>query len=479
MVSRLPGEGPLPSSARTEPERLLYDEVRSRVTPQDYDTWFSGTPCRFQLPNRFTLLAENKFRKAWLEKNFRDLLRACARALFEGDAEIEFTVRDAPPGWGRSGPPPPPVRRDASPAAAPARPVKEPAAILARHLKKRDLNQEFTFDNFVVGASNRFAHAGAIAVSDGPGATYNPLFLCGEPGVGKTHLLHALCHRLLENTSLRVTFLTSEEFLNDFIAAVTSSRIEEFRSRCRDTDVLVVDGVQFLAKKEKTQEELFHTFNALADSRRQIVLASTLYPKESSGLEERLASRFRGGFLARLEAPEFETRIAILGRKARVRGMDLASDVAELLARHAGENPRELEGVLTRLMTVASLRNAPLDMETARLTIREVLDEARSRGTITIAQILRTVQDYYELKPKDLLSRSKLRSLVLPRQVGMYLARKLTPLSLEEIGMHFGGKDHTTVIYAITRIEKLRQSTVQVQTDLAALKQQILTYHSI
>jgi chromosomal replication initiator protein len=157
--------------------------------------------------------------------------------------------------------------------------------------------------------------------------------------VGKTHLLHALCHRLLENTTLRVTFLTSEEFLNDFIAAVTSSRIEEFRSRCRDTDVLVVDGVQFLAKKEKTQEELFHTFNVLADSRRQIVLASTLYPKESSGLEERLASRFRGGFLARLDAPEFETRVAILGRKARVRGMELAADVAELLARHAGENP--------------------------------------------------------------------------------------------------------------------------------------------
>jgi chromosomal replication initiator protein len=422
-----------------------------------------------------------------MEKNFGDLLRSCARTLFGEDLHIDFEVGELPPGASspeqedpkhlehggeakraellersKTGGVPFPKHREDSPS---------PKKVKA--LQRRELNSDFTFETFVVGPSNRVAHAASIAVSDYPGKTYNPLFIYGESGVGKTHLLHAICHRILATTRLRIAYLTSEDFLNQYIASVVDSNLDHFRSQCRDTDVLVIDDLQFLSSKDKTQDELFHTFNVLMEEQKQMILSSRSSPGDATGIQDRLTSRLRWGLVTRMEAPMFETRVAILVRKARWKNYELPMDVAEFVAAHVGGNVRELEGALSCVLSVASFQKAQLNLAVAKDALSETLVEEKSTGAVTIANILQAVESYYQVKPKDLLCRTKVRSIVFPRQVGMFLARELTQLSLAEIGMHFGGRDHTTVLYATERIHEILQANPAIRRDIQVLKSRI------
>jgi chromosomal replication initiator protein len=487
MVSRFSDDGTLHSEK--DPATVLFAELRARVTPQDYETWLEGTPCRFCPPARFVFTAQNRFRRAWMEKNFRDVVRASARAVFELEAEIEFEVNDRPglenpldglptnsnPGANIASHVRPDV--EAGPSFAPvglAVPKMRPTARGSlRPIAKSDLNPEFSFDSFVVGQSNSVAQAAAIAVCDDPAGCYNPLFIYGHPGTGKTHLLHAICHRLLESRRLRITYLSSEEFLNEFVESLADSKRGSFHSKCMDTDVLVLDDVHFLSGKERTQDELFKVFNVFLEEGKQVILASRNFPRDIPGLQGRLASRFQSGLLTPLDTPNYELRVAILLRKARIRRLDLSMEAAELIAHQAPENTRELEGAFARVVSEAAIRNCPLDLESTRLALRDLPRSESGLRTIGIPQILRAVQEYYQIKARDLLSRCKARSLVLPRHVGMYLARQLTQLSLAEIGVSFGGRDHTTVIYAQERIQLLMESDPKVREDVQVLRDRL------
>jgi chromosomal replication initiator protein len=491
MVSRFSPDGSIPPGS--DPVKLLYEEARGRIREQDFDTWLRDTPCEFHPPDRFVLIAPNRFRLAWMEKNFRELLRTCARSLFDIEVRIEFEVHAAGPAPGL-GPEPAstraastdglasllgalplsPSRREAPGIRVASRQDLDTSSIQdSRPNTTKSLKPEFTFDNFVAGPSNRLALAAAITVCDAPGKAYNPLFLHGEPGVGKTHLLHAICHRILETTRLRLTYLTSETFLNRFVAAVLDSDRETFRRHCLETDVLVLDDIHNLSNKEKTQEELFHVFNRLLESHKHVILSSAFSPHATPGIHARLTSRFQWGLTSQVDAPDFELRVAILLRKARLQGVELPPHVAEFIAGRVKTSVRELEGALHRVLSIAALHKSPLDLDTAREALQDVFTNSDASGTITVAQILRVVQDFYHLKPRDILARSKVRSIVLPRQIGMFLARELTQLSLEEIGAHFGGRDHTTVLYARDRIETLRQKSPQVQSDIQAIRSRL------
>jgi chromosomal replication initiator protein len=313
---------------------------------------------------------------------------------------------------------------------------------------------KYIFDNFVVGASNQFAHAASKAVANQPGDHYNPLFIYGGVGLGKTHLVNAIGHQVLDrNQNARVVYLSSESFMNELIAALRRDRMDEFKARFRRIDVLIVDDVQFLAGRERTQEEFFHTFNSLYDGHHQIVLTSDKFPKEIPDLEERLRNRFEWGLIADIQPPDVETRIAILEKKAECEGIELPPDVANFLASNIDSNVRELEGSLTRLGAFASLNKCPITVDFAREVLQSVLRERVDRA-ITIESIQKAVCDFFRIRPNDLRSKRRTRTVALPRQVAMYLCRRYTNASFPVIGDRFGGRDHSTVIHAAQVIER-------------------------
>ena len=313
---------------------------------------------------------------------------------------------------------------------------------------------KYTFDNFVVGASNQFAHAASKAVANQPGDHYNPLFIYGGVGLGKTHLVNAIGHQVLDrNENARVVYLSSESFMNELIAALRRDRMDEFKAKFRRIDVLIVDDVQFLAGRERTQEEFFHTFNSLYDGHHQIVLTSDKFPKEIPDLEERLRNRFEWGLIADIQPPDVETRIAILEKKAEFEGIELPPDVANFLAENIDSNVRELEGSLTRLGAFASLNKCPITVDFARDVLQSVLRDRVERA-ITIESIQKAVCDFFRIRPNDLRSKRRTRTVALPRQVAMYLCRRYTNASFPVIGDRFGGRDHSTVIHAHQVIER-------------------------
>jgi chromosomal replication initiator protein len=445
------------STGAASPAVLLYDDIRGRLSPQDFETWFRGTLCEFHAPDRFVISVPNRFREAWLEKKYRNLLLRSARSLLRGEARLEFridAVAPAIPPQGGSGSQPP---------------VLGGKGALGKGTTLRDLNPAFTFASFVAGPCNRVAHAAALAVAEAPGDCYNPFFVYGERGVGKTHLLHAICHQLWQLSRPRIAYFSSDAFTSQFVASLGSSDLKAFRERCRDTEVLVLDDIHFLARKERTQEELFHTINALLDAHKQIIVSSVGSTRDTDGIHERILSRFRSGLATRIDPPDPETRLAVLLTKAAALQQALPLNVAEFISERVSGNLREIEGALARLLNVASLRQSSLDIESARIALREIRDDDPLAGCITISQILHTVQEYFDIKPRELLSRSKVRALVHARQVGMHLARQLTPLSLAEIGMHFGGRDHTTVLYALSRIEDHLASKPSLRADIERL----------
>ncbi len=332
-----------------------------------------------------------------------------------------------------------------------------------------NLNRKYTFGEFVAGSSNQFAVAAAMAVANNPATTYNPLFIYGGVGLGKTHLINAIGNFILgSNREMKVCYYTSEKFMNELINSLRYAKMDEFRNKFRSMDVLLIDDVQFIAGKERTQEEFFHTFNALYESHKQIVVTSDKFPKEIPGLEERLRSRFEWGLIADIQPPDVETKQAILKMKAEQNGIQLPEDVALFLATSVSSNVRELEGFLIRIGAYASLTSTPVTLEMAREVLKDILVEKNRE--LTVEEIQKTVAAHFSIKISDLKSAKRLKALVLPRQIAMYLSRILTSCSYPEIGERFGGKDHSTIIHAIKKIEKHMEEDFQLRSTVNTLK---------
>ncbi len=334
------------------------------------------------------------------------------------------------------------------------------------------LHPDYSFDSFVVGPCNRLAHASCVAVSHSPGNTYNPLFLYGSVGLGKTHLQHAICQearKKFPNASIR--FLSCEEFVNRFIIAIEEGKLQEFQNKFRTVDLLVIDDVQFLREREQSQEEFFHTFNAIYNNRKQIVLTADCAPGELPSLEERLISRFKWGLVARMDAPSYETRIAIVLKKAHLRGLDISEEIAAYIASKVQTNIRELEGALTIIFATAKTSGEQVTIETAKQALEP--QEGLGRKNVTITEIIDAVTNYYDVRLADLQSKKRNQSIALPRQICMYLARKLTKHSLEEIGGHLGGRDHTTVLHSLGKIDGLNRTDPETRSRLAELTESI------
>lgn len=341
--------------------------------------------------------------------------------------------------------------------------VKAPRKARAS-LDSSNLNKAFNFDSFVVGKSNELAKAASIQVTENPGSTYNPLFIYGGVGLGKTHLMHAIGNSILKkNKTAKISFLSSERFVSEMVKSLQKNTINEFKNHYRSLDLLLIDDIQFFAKKERSQEEFFHTFNTLIESNKQIVLTCDCYPKEINGLEERLKSRFGWGLPIAIEPPDLETRVAILKSKAALSGIDLADEVAFFMGNRIKSNVRELEGALRRVLANASFTGQPITLDFTKEALRDLI--ALQNKRISIDNIQKTVAEYYKIRMSDLLSSKRTRSIARPRQVAMALAKELTSYSLPEIGSQFGGRDHTTVLHATRKIKELRDSEQKIDED--------------
>jgi len=439
----------------------ICSEIRQRIQPELFETWFRRAALVELSEDAVSIAVQNAFTRDWLERYHRGVIEESVRESLGRSAAVELTVDPE-----LTLPPRSPEDSEAVAAerSAPADLVRQGAATggsalpdLSTALVRGSdvgLNAKYTFENFVVGPCNRFAHAASVGAGESPGAAYNPLFLHGNVGLGKTHLLQSLCFALLENwEGVRILYLSCETFVNHFIGALENGDLQAFRNKYRNVDVLVVDDIHLLANKERTQEEFFHTFNTLYNAGKQIVLSSDSPPKDIPTLEERLVSRFKWGLVTELEAPCYETRVAILKRKARERGRDLPSDVAGLLAERIDSNIRELEGAVTKLFGYADLSGEPVSTDLARTALRDVF--SARRGGPTMDNIVSVVTEEFSVKLSDLQSRRRTATIAFPRQIAMYLARRITRHSLEEVGGFFGGRDHSTVLYAVSKISGL------------------------
>jgi chromosomal replication initiator protein len=392
----------------------------------------------FETGNTLGVQVPNAHFRDWLTKHYSSVIHESLDELDRARVRVIFETQSDPA-----------EKDDSEPE---KRSVQKPPS-----LEEPSLNPKYTFESFVVGASNQFAHAAARAVAETPARAYNPLFIYGGVGLGKTHLLHAIAHDIRkQNLSLKLVYISAEKFMNDLINAIRYDRILDFRGKHRSIDVLLVDDIQFIAGKERTQEEFFHTFNALYDAQKQIAISSDSPPRQIPTLEERLRSRFEWGLTADIQAPDLETKIAILRKKADAEHVVLPDNVAIFIASRIKSNIRELEGSLIRLIAYSSLTGRSIDLELAQEVLRDLLP-SRDR-VINLDMIQKFVADHYNLNTSDLRARNNSKSVALPRQIAMYLCKSLTKASLPDIGKSFGGKHHSTVIHSIKKIESLRRS---------------------
>jgi chromosomal replication initiator protein len=416
--------------------------IETKVNRHSFYTWFKPTSFVSDDGPSVTVRVPNALFKDWLTKHYSTVINEALGEVHRGSLTINF-VPDATPDGAIVALSP--DETAVLQAAAPP-PLPGPAG----------LNPRYTFNTFIVGSSNQFAHAACRAVAEAPSCSYNPLFIYGGVGLGKTHLMHAVGQYVLQHDpNLKLTYISAERFMNEMINAVRYDRIIDFRERYRTVDVLLVDDVQFIAGKEGTQTEFFHTFNALYDSQKQIVISSDCPPHEIPSLEERLRSRFEWGLIADIQSPDLETKVAILKKKADAEAVPLPDNVAMYIAGKIKSNIRELEGSLIRLIAYASLTGQEVTLPLAQDVLRNVLDHEGK--AITIDMIQKFVADYYNLRPSDLKSRNNSKSVAMPRQVAMYLCKSLTHASLPEIGRSFGGKHHSTVIHSVRKVEDLRK----------------------
>jgi len=438
------------------------EAMREKVGTVNYDTWIKPLRVAGMREGTVYLNAPNRFYREWIHRNYLDALRASFRETNGSSPNIVLQVDDQPQGELFSAP-------------APAEATKPPPAKRPA-VRVGNLIPRYTFENFVVGPSNEFAHAAAKAVAKRPGEHYNPLFIYGAVGVGKTHLINAIGHHVLEKNPLaKIAYLSSESFVNDLIASLRRERMDDFKNRFRKVDVLILDDVQFLAGRERTQEEFFHTFNSLHEAHHQIVLSSDKVPGKIADLEERLRNRFEWGLIADVQAPEMETRVAIVQKKAELEGLPIPPEVATFVAAEFSQNVRELEGALTRLGAFASLQRAKLDVDFARSVLKPQLRERPTE--VKIEDVQRIVCDHFGLTLTDLKSKRRTQNLAVPRQIAMYLARKLVSASFPVIGDKFGGRDHSTVIHAWSVVSKRQENDPSLRHTIERLEQNLTRGH--
>jgi len=409
---------------------LLKDEL----TEISYNTWIKSIDPVSLTSDTIELGVPTEFNKGILESRYLDLISNAIRQVAKREYSIVITV----PSMNQAQKTSSPQKNDG----------------LENESITTILNPKYTFDTFVIGNSNRLAHAAAVAVSEAPAKAYNPLFLYGGVGLGKTHLMHAIGHYILaRNPSAKVVYVSSEKFTNELINAIKDDKNEIFRNKYRNIDVLLIDDIQFIGGKERTQEEIFHTFNALYEANKQIIISSDRPPREITTLEERLRSRFEWGLTADIQQPDLETRIAILQMKAQLEKLYIPNDVLVFIAKNVVSNIRELEGALNRVIAYSSLTETEISVELAEEALKEILTAANTK-VVTVDHIIDVVSRYFDLRPEEFRSQKRSRNIAYPRQIAMYLCRELIGLSLPKIGSEFGGRDHTTVIHAIEKIEK-------------------------
>jgi len=429
--------------------------IQSRIGDEVIETWFQPAKLGEINGTKAKIVVPNKFFGDWLERNYRGVIGEALQAVrpSEGNVDIEFIVSRA------------------SSAVDGERQEKIQTARQQTRVHRQLPNPKYTFKNFVVGASNQFAHAASMAVAESPAQAYNPFFIYGGVGLGKTHLLNSIGNFVIEKGDLRLAYVTTEQFTNEVINSIRYDKMMELRKRYRNVDMLLIDDIQFLAGKERTQEEFFHTFNALYEARKQIVLSSDRFPKEMPSMEERLRSRFEWGLIADLQPPDIETRIAILRKKSEEEGIAIGDDVMYLLAEGLKSNIRELEGALIRLGAYSTLTGQVITPDMAKMILRDLL--GTKKKVITMEDIQDVVARRFQVKISELKSKRKTKTVVHPRQIAMYLSRELTDASFPEIGREFGGKDHTTIIHACRQIEKAIKRDDGLRTTVDSLKDEI------
>ncbi|HSB18362.1 MAG TPA: chromosomal replication initiator protein DnaA [Bryobacteraceae bacterium] len=418
--------------------------IEGRLTKPSYESFVKAmAPVSLQ-GDVFVFSVPSRLAKEWVETRYAGLIAGALREVLARSISIQVTVAEhaAPT-------PPPPV------------PARLPDTV--------QLSPKYTFDTFVIGSGNRFAHAAAMAVAESPARAYNPLFIYGGVGLGKTHLLQAIGHHVIHGKGLRrVAYISSEKFTNELINAIRDDRTLEFRTRYRNVDVLLIDDIQFLAGKERTQEEFFHTFNTLHEASRQIIITSDRPPKDIPTLEDRLRSRFEWGLIADIQPPDLETRIAILRKKAELDGIRVPDEVAEFIAQRIQSNIRELEGALVRVVAYANLTRSPITGELASEILKELLPAAAAKP-VTIASLQKIVAEHFDIRVEEMRAKRRTKGVAFPRQVAMYLARELTDASLPRIGEEFGGRDHTTVMHACDRVKAAIAADAQFAARLKRL----------
>ncbi|ORU92144.1 MAG: chromosomal replication initiation protein DnaA [Cycloclasticus sp. symbiont of Poecilosclerida sp. N] len=413
--------------------------------PQQISTWIRPLQARSSGGEVF-LYAPNKFVLDWVSDHYIDKITSIIKELSKKETLVHLKIGSS------RGTPVKAVKNKSRP--------NKPDAQTVSH----NLNGSFTFDSFVGGKSNELAKAASIQVSASPGTAYNPLFLYGGVGLGKTHLMHAIGNQLIQTKpNVKVGFLSSERFVSDMVRSLQTNTINDFKKHYRSLDLLLIDDIQFFAKKERSQEEFFHTFNTLIENNKQIVLTCDCYPKEINGLEERLKSRFGWGLPVSIEPPDLETRVAILKNKAASSGVELADEVAFFMGNRIKSNVRELEGALRRVLANANFTGLPITLGFAKETLRDLI--ALQNKRISVDNIQKTVAEYYKIRISDLLTANRSRSIARPRQIAMTLAKELTNYSLPEIGKQFGGRDHTTVLHATRKVLELRSSDQKIDED--------------
>jgi chromosomal replication initiator protein len=431
------------------------DRLNSEIPDQQFNTWIRPLQCVLD-GGRMRLMAPNAFVLDWVRKNYLERLKGYVEEVGHGDATvISLEIGSAPRLPVATNRPVQAVASDPPPAF-----IDRPAPQF-----KANTNPDFTFESFVEGKSNQLARAAGMQIGDNPGRVYNPLFIYGGVGLGKTHLMHAVGNRMLLNKpGAQVLYMHSESFVAEMVKALQHGTIDDFKRRMRSVNALLIDDVQFFAGKERSQEEFFHTFNALFESQQQIILTSDRFPKEVDGLEDRLKSRFGWGLTVAVEPPDLETRVAILKTKAQqLFNVELPNDVAFFIGKRVRSNIRELEGALRRIVANSHFTDLPITMEFAKEALRDMI--AAQDKLVTMDNIQRTVAEYYKIRTSDLLSAKRSRTIARPRQVAMTLAKELTNHSLPEIGEAFGGRDHTTVLYATRKIAELRDVDQRVKED--------------
>ncbi|HYA48099.1 MAG TPA: chromosomal replication initiator protein DnaA [Burkholderiales bacterium] len=433
---------------KQNPWNQILKAVEQRVDPNSFETWFDPTTFIGQDLECLYIKVPNSYFRDWLSFHYSNLISECAKELFHKPLEIRYIYEDTPSAFMRRSPE---DRRS-----KPGLPLNP------------NLNPNYTFENFVVGSSNQFAHAAALAVAKNPARSYNPLYIYGGAGLGKTHLMNAIGHyTLAQNNPLKILYVTTEKFMNDLVNHLQYGKVLEFRQKYRSVDVLLMDDIHYLSGRERTKEEFFHTFNHLYDSQKQIVITSDCPPKEIPHLEDRFRSRFEWGLIADLKPPDIETRIAILKKKAEVEAVSLSETVALYIADKVQTNIRELEGYLRRVIAFASLKGEKIDLDLTKEALKGLLDS--SATIITVEKIQKLICQKFKIKPSQLKSKNNSPKIAFPRQIAMYLAKELTNSSLPEIGKKFGGKHHTTVIHSIRKVEKLRADDPEFNKEINSL----------